>query len=75
VTYNYDESGYTGDLTSRVLTNGTQTTYLYDPRDRVTWITHTFSPSGRGFNYGYQDNTDNVKYIRRMGGISRQNRT
>jgi RHS repeat-associated protein len=67
-TYNYDESGYTGDLTSRVLTaTGNTSTYQYDPRDRVTWLTHTFNgtPASRAFNYGYQDDTDNVKFIRR----------
>jgi RHS repeat-associated protein len=66
-TYNYDENGYTGDLTSRVLGNGTQSTYTYDPRDRVTWLTHTLNGTTRAFNYGYQDNTDNVKYVRRTG--------
>jgi YD repeat-containing protein len=36
-TYTYDENSYTGDLTTRTLNNGTQSTYLYDPLDRVTW--------------------------------------
>jgi len=67
-TYNYDENSFTGDLTSRILGNGTQSTYTYDPRDRVTWLNHTFNPGGRGFNYGYQDNTDNRKFVWRTGG-------
>jgi RHS repeat-associated protein len=67
-TYAYDESGYVGDLTTRTLNNGTQSTYLYDPLDRVTWITHSFTSGGRGFNYGYDDvSVGNRKYIRRTG--------
>jgi RHS repeat-associated protein len=69
-TYNYDENGYIGDLTSRVLTGpqNTKSTYSYDQLDRVTWITHTLDGASRGLNYGYQDNTDNRKYVRRTGG-------
>ena len=68
-TYNYDENNYVGDLTSRVLNNGTRTDYLYDPLDRVTWITHTLNGATRGFNYGYQDNTNNRKYVTRTGAL------
>jgi RHS repeat-associated protein len=68
-TYNYDENNYLGDLTSRVLNNGTRTDYLYDPLDRVTWITHTLNGATRGFNYGYQDNTNNRKYVTRTGAL------
>ena len=68
VTYNYDESGYIGNLTSRVLTNGTQSTYLYDPLDRITWLTHTLNGTSRGFNYGYQYNSNKRKYVRLTGG-------
>ncbi len=69
-TYNYDESGYIGDLTSRVLIATQNTsTYLYDPLDRVSWLTHTISPNSRGFNYGYQTNTNNVKYVERTGAL------
>jgi YD repeat-containing protein len=50
-TYVYDENGYVGDLTTRSLANGTQSTYLYDPLDRVTWLTHTLNGTSRGFNY------------------------
>ena len=68
-TYNYDENGYTGDLTSRVLTATQNTsTYLYDTLDRVTWLTHTLTNTSRGFNYGYQSNTNNRKFVRRTGG-------
>jgi RHS repeat-associated protein len=66
-TYGYDETGYVGDLTSRVLANGTRTYYLYDPLDRVTWITHALNGTSRGFNYGYHDNSNNRKYVRRTG--------
>jgi RHS repeat-associated protein len=68
-TYNYDENNYAGDLTSRVLNNGTRTDYLYDPLDRVTWITHTLNGTSRGFNYGYQDNSNNQKYVMRTGAL------
>ena len=61
-TYTYDENSYTGDLTTRTLNNGTQSTYLYDPLDRVTWITHALTSGSRGFNYGY----DNVSVADRL---------
>ena len=67
-TYTYDENGYVGDLTTCTLNNGTHSTYLYDPLDRVTWITHWLTSGGRGFNYGYDDvSVGNRKYIRRTG--------
>jgi RHS repeat-associated protein len=67
-TYVYDENGYTGDLTTRTLNNNTQSTYLYDPLDRVTWITHSLTSGVRGLNYGYDDvSVGNRKYIRRTG--------
>src|SRR6266550_5258707 len=67
-TYTYDENGYIGDLTTRTLNNGTQSTYLYDPLDRVTGISHYFNGTSRGFNYGYDDvSVGNRKYVRRTG--------
>jgi RHS repeat-associated protein len=66
-TYVYDENGYVGDLTTRSLANGTQSTYLYDPLDRVTWLTHSLNGTTRTFNYGYYDNSDNRRYVRRLG--------
>ena len=67
-TYTYDENGYTGDLTTRTLNNTTQSTYNYDPLDRVTWITHGLTSGARGFNYGYDDvSVGNRKYVRRTG--------
>ena len=67
-TYAYDENGYTGDLTTCTLNNGTHTTYNYDPLDRVTWITHWLTSGARGFNYGYDDvSVGNRKYLRRTG--------
>jgi RHS repeat-associated protein len=67
-TYTYDENGYIGDLTTRTVNNGTQSTHLYDPLDRVTWITHSFTSGSRGFNYGYDDvSVGNRKYVRRTG--------
>src|SRR4029077_5880247 len=67
-TYTYDENNYTGDLTTRTLNNGTQSTYLYDPLDRVAWITHALTSGGRGFNYDYDDvSVGNCKFVRRTG--------
>jgi len=67
-TYTYDETGYTGDLTTRTLNNNTHSTYNYDPLDRVTWITHWLTSGARGFNYGYDDvSLRNRKYVRRSG--------
>ena len=68
--YIYDENGYKGDLTTRSLTTGQlSTSYTYDALDRVTWVTHSFTNNvGRWFNYGYQQNTDNRKFVRRWNG-------
>ena len=70
-TYTYDQNSYTGDLTTRTLNNGnsgTQSTYLYDALDRVTWITHSLTGRTPGFNYGYDNvSVGNRKYIRRTG--------
>jgi RHS repeat-associated protein len=68
-TYGYDENGYVGDLTTRTVNTSpsTHTTYLYDQLDRVTWISHYLNGTSRGFNYGYHDNSNNRKFVRRTG--------
>ncbi len=65
--YDYDERG---NVTTRTVYTSppTQSSYSYDSRDRATWVTHALNGTSRGFNYGYQDNTDNRKYVRRTGG-------
>src|SRR4029077_10325639 len=43
--------------------------YLYDSHDRVTWVTHSFNPGTRQFNYGYDDAhySNNRLWTRRLG--------
>jgi RHS repeat-associated protein len=60
--YDYDPRGNL--LTRTLVGNGKHSDYIYDARDRVTWITHTLNVT-RGFNYGYQPNSDNRKYAKR----------
>jgi len=68
-TFTYDENGYTGDLTTRSLANGTSTSYqIYDAMDRVTWMNHSFGGNvTRTFNYGYDLPSGNRKFVRRLG--------
>ncbi len=66
-------ASYVYDLNSNLTTRtvntspSTHTTYLYDPLDRVTWMTHYLNGTSRGFNYGYYDDSNNRKYVRRTG--------
>jgi len=56
-----------GNVSTRSLNNSTQSTYLYDGLDRVTWITHSLNGTTRQFNYGYDTNSYNRKWVRRLG--------
>jgi RHS repeat-associated protein len=33
----------------------------------VTWLTHSLNGTNRNFNYGYYDDTDDLKFVRRLG--------
>jgi YD repeat-containing protein len=65
-TYVYDARGNL--LTRTLIGNGKHSDYIYDARDRVTWATHTLNVT-RGFNYGYQPNSDNRKYANGHGPV------
>src|SRR6516164_4181807 len=61
-TYVYDARG--NPVTRTLVGNGKHSDYTYDARDRVTSATHTLNVT-RGFNYGYDANSDNRKYAKR----------
>jgi len=64
VTYEYDARG---NLTTRTLYNGTHTDYpYYDEYDRAGWVVHYLNDATPEFNYGYDDLSNNRKWVRRL---------
>jgi RHS repeat-associated protein len=62
-TYGYDLDG---KVASRDLNNSTHSTYAYDAFDRVTWVLHYLNGGGRTFTYGYESDSDNLKWAKRL---------
>jgi RHS repeat-associated protein len=63
-TYEYDARG---NLTKRTLLNGTHTDYLtYDQYDHAAWVVHYLNGISPGFNYDYDDLSNNRKWVRRL---------
>jgi RHS repeat-associated protein len=62
-TYGYDLDG---NVSSRTLNNSTHTDYAYDAFDRVTWVVHDLNGRGRTFTYGYEPDSNNRKWAKRL---------
>jgi RHS repeat-associated protein len=63
--YEYDPRG---NVTLRTLGNGTHSEYPnYDQYDRVGWVVHYLNGTSRSFNYGYDDQSNNRLWVRRLG--------
>ena len=64
--YEYDSRG---NVTLRNVNTSpvSVSNYSYDVYDRPTWITHTLNGTTRSFNYGYNDDSNNRKFVRRLG--------
>jgi RHS repeat-associated protein len=63
VTYAYDLNG---NLITRTPANNTSTSYAYDALDRVTWVQHFLNGTGRTFQYGYETDSNNRLWAKRL---------